>query len=48
MTIPSVPTDNLYKFSAIFGLILIVFSSYMLDQSNSNIFTKLDKLEAKE
>ena len=48
MNIPSVPTDNLYKFWAIFGLILIVFSSYMLEQSNSVIFTKLDKLEAKE
>lgn len=48
MTIPSVPTDNLYKFLAVFGLILIVYSSYMYDQSNSDIFTKLDKLEAKE
>ena len=27
------PTDNLYKFIAIFGLVFVVFSSYMLNQT---------------
>ncbi len=29
MNIPSLPTDNLYKFYAIFGLILFVFGTYL-------------------
>lgn len=48
MNIPSVPTDNLYKFSAIFGLILIVFGSYMVFKIDTDIYLELDKLAAKE
>lgn len=32
MNIPSLPTDNLYKFLAIFGLIILVFSFYLEDK----------------
>lgn len=32
MNIPLLPTDNLYKFLAIFGLIILVFSFYLEDR----------------
>jgi len=31
MKLPNLPTDNLYKFLAIFGLVLFVFSVYMMN-----------------
>jgi soluble cytochrome b562 len=46
MNIPNLPTDNLYKFIAIFGLIIAVFSSYMLNKTPEDILSKVDKIEA--
>lgn len=47
MKIPTLPTDNLYKFAAIFGLVLIVFSSYMFNQTVDNAYRIEDDLNAK-
>jgi hypothetical protein len=41
MNLPHLPTDNLYKFLGIFGLVLIVFSSYMFNQASVEIEYKL-------
>jgi len=48
MNIPNVPTDNLYKFLSIFGLILFVFSSYMLYEIPQNLNTEIDLMKIKE
>lgn len=47
MNIPNLPTDNLYKFAAIFGLVLIVFSSFMFNQTIDNAYQFEDNLNAK-
>ncbi|TDT44961.1 hypothetical protein CLV90_2040 [Maribacter spongiicola] len=36
MNVPNLPTDNLYKFMAIFGLIIFVFSLYLITSLRSN------------
>ncbi len=55
MKIPNLPTDNLYKFLALFGLVLIVFSSYTysttierayLFEDNLNVKKQLHKLDS--
>ncbi len=48
MNIPHLPTDNLYKFLGIFGLVLIVFSSYMFNQDYVEIDSKLYDSESNE
>src|SRR5260221_139892 len=48
MNVPSLPTDNLYKFLAVFGIILLIYSSYMLSESPLTIYDTLDDLKAKE
>ena len=47
MKIPNIPTDNLYKFTAIFGLVLIVFSSYMFNITIEQTYQFEDNLNAK-
>lgn len=47
MNIPNLPTDNLYKFSAIFGLVLIVLSSFMVSQTIDNAYQFEDNLNSK-
>lgn len=47
MNLPNLPTDNLYKFAAIFGLVLVVFSSYMFNQTINNAYEFEDNLNAK-
>lgn len=47
MTLPSLPTDNLYKFISIFGLILLVFSAYMINDTQSKIYLKVDDYNVK-
>lgn len=47
MTLPNLPTDNLYKFAAIFGLVLVVFSSFMFNQWINNAHEFENKLNAK-
>ncbi|AUS06992.1 hypothetical protein [Pseudotamlana carrageenivorans] len=37
MSIPNVPTDNIYKFSAIFGLIIFAASNYLYQAFDRNI-----------
>jgi len=45
-TLPSLPTDNLYKFLAIFGLILFVLSIYLVfEKANETIENADKKLE---
>ena len=46
MNIPNLPTDNLYKFAALFGLVLIVFSSFMFNQSINTAYRFEDNLNA--
>jgi hypothetical protein len=53
MNFPSLPTDNLYKFSAIFGLLITVISAYFpytkigpLKQQQIQIETELNVLSA--
>lgn len=48
MEMPNLPTDNLYKFLALFGLILIVFSSYMFNQTPEKLYSDIDNLKVKE
>lgn len=36
MNVPNLPTDNLYKFMAIFGLIIFVFSFYLITSLRSD------------
>ena len=36
MNIPSLPTDNLYKFMALFGLVIIVVSTFVPDENLSH------------
>jgi len=52
MNIPNLPTDNLYKFIAIFGLIVFVFSHYIINDNfktsarmNMELDSKIDILE---
>jgi len=47
MNIPNLPTDNLYKFAAIFGLVLIVFSSYMFNKTVDNGLKIEDEIRLK-
>lgn len=47
MTLPSLPTDNLYKFISIFGLVLLVFSAYMINDTQSKIYLKVDDYNVK-
>jgi hypothetical protein len=44
MNIPNLPTDNLYKFCSIFGLILFVFGIYLIYDSNLEVYKARQKL----
>jgi hypothetical protein len=49
LTLPTLPTDNLYKFIFLAGLVLIIYSSYIGEKHLSNtinIDTSLDSLDA--
>jgi len=53
MNVPSLPTDNLYKFMAIFGLLILLTSTYVLIKEtdkintfNSEVIGVSDKLES--
>ena len=39
MNVPSLPTDNLYKFLAIFGIVICIFSIYIY-QNKYNLYTE--------
>lgn len=45
-----VPTDNIYKFYALFGLLLVVFSLgavfYVVDSTNDKVFNTVPELSA--
>jgi len=43
-----IPTDNLYKFKALTGLMLIIICGYLLKSSTENLFNLLDKLQVQE
>ena len=47
MNLPSLPTDNLYKFMAIFGLLLVLFSFYWMLSLKMDISERLAFEEAK-
>lgn len=38
---PEIPTDNLYKFISIFGLIIFIFSIYSLFQTQATFFEEI-------
>ncbi len=44
MNIPNLPTDNLYKFIAIFGLILFIFRIYQVENLASEINSQVFQL----
>ncbi len=44
MNIPTLPTDNLYKFTAIFGLIIISFGLYIISIGNTNYLERKKQL----
>lgn len=44
MNIPNLPTDNLYKFLAIFGLVLMIYGSYMLVQTPEKLISNVEQL----
>jgi len=48
MEMPNLPTDNLYKFLAMFGLIILIFSSYMFIQEPEKLYSDIDKLQVRE
>lgn len=48
MKIPNLPTDNLYKFLALFGLVLIIFSSYNFNKTISEAYQFEDNLNFKK
>ncbi|MCD8455184.1 hypothetical protein LNJ08_12365 [Tenacibaculum finnmarkense genomovar ulcerans] len=48
MKIPNLPTDNLYKFLALFGLVLIIFSSYNFNKTISEAYQFEDNLKLKK
>lgn len=48
MEFPSLPTDNLYKFLATFGLVLLVFSSYMFTQTPEKLYSEIDSLQVQD
>ncbi|WP_435262672.1 hypothetical protein [Tenacibaculum sp. nBUS_03] len=48
MKIPNLPTDNLYKFLALFGLVLIIFSSYNFNKTISEAYQFEDNLNLKK
>lgn len=48
MRLPTVPTDNLYKFAAIFGLTLIVLSFYLMNQTYNSLTSKANELEVQD
>lgn len=37
ITLPSLPTDNLYKFIFLFGLILCIYTTYLIDSHMDNL-----------
>ena len=45
MNIPNIPTDNIYKFSAIFGLVIFAGSIYLYQASDRNIHDAKIKIE---
>lgn len=47
MTLPPLPTDNLYKFISIFGLVLFAFSAYMYNDIHDKIYLKVDDYSVK-
>ncbi|CAZ96801.1 hypothetical protein [Zobellia galactanivorans] len=47
MKIPNLPTDNLYKFLSIFGLILFVFGTYLYNTKPNEIYLKVDDYNVK-
>jgi hypothetical protein len=47
MTLPHLPTDNLYKFLSIFGLVLFVFGAYLYNTKPNEIYLKIDDYNIK-
>lgn len=45
MNIPSLPTDNLYKFISIFGLIIFLFSFFLKESLSEKIHTASVQME---
>lgn len=45
MKFPTLPTDNLYKFYSITGLVIALFSIYMAYKSYTDVFIELERLE---
>ncbi|WP_272151119.1 hypothetical protein [Tenacibaculum aiptasiae] len=47
MKLPNLPTDNLYKFFSIFGLVLFVFGTYLYNTKPNEIYLKVDNYNIK-
>ena len=47
MKIPNLPTDNLYKFLSIFGLVLFVFGVYMIKDIPNQLHLRVDDFTIK-
>jgi hypothetical protein len=45
MNIPTIPTDNLYKFIAIFGLLISLTGTYLFQNNFQEINSEIDKLD---
>lgn len=48
MSIPKLPTDNLYKFVAIFGIALFIFASAIYISTMPNIIQRITDLEVQK
>lgn len=48
MKIPSLPTDNLYKFLALFGLVLFITGLYFFNDLEKSTFRNIDELKIRE
>lgn len=45
MDIPNLPTDNLYKFLALSGLALFIFTLYLQLKNSSELFKEIDQIK---
>ena len=48
MNLPSLPTDNLYKFLALFGLVLIVVGLFLTYDYPNRLYERLYELQSQE
>lgn len=46
MNLPTIPTDNYYKFSAISGVVIVLTTTLFFTNKITEIFDDKDKIEA--